>query len=479
MKTALCQSFRSFPCLLCLSRFVRLSIVQRKRLMIDQRDDERYPIVVSGLDDAKVPEALTTPQRDLEGRDKVVVERASNGLIPKFDDAQKEVITDKNDVGGDIRGDEALLATLPTRPRTCYGMKRRNFFIAIAVLAAVLVAAIVGGIVGGLRSNGSNSDDNGADSGSSPTSTGAAPSETGPIDADEWSMPAAIVTDEDNQNSQVFYNDLDTRDIHFRRIQDDEGTSEYTLDLDIEPNWGAPMAAAAGTASSSSSIETKLYYVVTSDNETQIAQAVMNCGSIDADDEGEEEEDDEDNTPSSTPSGPCSLTSNSIISTNLTNGVHPSTRLAALRLANDSMRVYFQAPGANIWIMQNDDGDDQWIGSNLVGDVFAGSSIVIDENPGSGWSPSATFASIYGPDFESYRVYYTNPLTGTIIPYFQNTTTAWSSNYDANWGEPDASIAAVSWENQVRLLYFQNGTLVLSSQDVSSWDTPEEVGGKA
>lgn len=70
-------------------------------------------------------------------------------------------------------------------------------------------------------------------------------------------------------------------------------------------------------------------------------------------------------------------------------------------------------------------------------------------------------------------------MTGTIIPYFQNTTTAWSSNYDANWGEPDASIAAVSWENQVRLLYFQNGTLVLSSQDVSSWDTPEEVGGKA
>ncbi|KAH7157073.1 hypothetical protein EDB81DRAFT_412279 [Dactylonectria macrodidyma] len=480
------------------------------------RDDERYPIVVSDPDDANAPEVSTKPQLDLEGRDKVVVGTAPDGLIPKFDDAQKEVVTDKDAAGGDIRGGEALLATPPTGSRTCCGMKRRNFFIAVAVLAAVLVAAIVGGVVGGLRSNGSGSgsDDDDTDSGSSPTSTGAAPSKTGPIDADERSMAAAIVTDEDNQNSQVFYNDLDTTDIHYRRIYNDEGTSDYTLDLDIEPNWGAPIAAAAGTASSSSSIETRLYYVITSDNETQIAQAVLDCGSIDAD-EDDDDEDDNDDSSSSSSSGPCSLTSNSIISTNLTNGVHPSTRLAALRLTNDSMRVYFQARGANIWVMQNDDGDDQWTGSNLVGDVFAGSSIgaaasnetalhifyvsnstrrlryvdysdimgaddsqVIDESPGSGWSPSAAFASIYVPDFESYRVYYTNPSTGSIISYFQNTTTAWRSNHNANWGEPDSSIAAVSWGDQVRLVYFQNGTLVMSSQDVSSWDTPEEVGGE-
>lgn len=83
------------------------------------------------------------------------------------------------------------------------------------------------------------------------------------------------------------------------------------------------------------------------------------------------------------------------------------------------------------------------------------------------------------PRFESYRVYYTNPSTGTIVSYFQNTTTPWHVNNDDNWGEPDSSIAAVSWSNQVRLMYFQNSTLVMSLQDATSWDEPEEVDGEA
>lgn len=294
-----------------------------------------------------------------------MIETSPAGLIPKFDDAQKEAVVNK-DAGGDIRGGEASIATT-AKSRTCCGMKRRNFFIALAVLAAVLVVAIVGGVVGGLRSN-SGSDDSNTDDSSSPTSTstGAVPRKTGPIDADERCMAASIVTDDDNQNSQVFYNDLNTTDIYYRRIHDDEGTGAYTLALDIEPNWGAPMAAAAGL--SSSSIETRLYYVITSDNETQIAQAVLNCGSLDADDDEDGDDD------SSSTSGPCSVTSNSIISTNVTNGVHPDTRLAALRLSNDSMRIYFQAGGANIWVLHDDD-DGTWTGSNLIGNVREGSSI--------------------------------------------------------------------------------------------------------
>ncbi|KAL6400551.1 hypothetical protein AUP68_16264 [Ilyonectria robusta] len=474
------------------------------------RDDERYPTLVSGPEGANAPEVITTPQPDLEGRDKVVIETSPAGLIPKFDDAQKEVVVNM-DAGGDIRGGEASIVTTTTttaaKSRTCCGMKRRNFFIALAVLAAVLVAAIVGGLVGGLRSN-SGSDDSNDSSSPTSTSTGAVPRKTGPIDADERCMAASIVTDDDNQNSQVFYNDLNSTDIYYRRIHDDEGTDAYALDLDIEPNWGAPMAAAAGL--SSSSIETRLYYVITSDNETQIAQAVLNCGSLDADDDEDGDDDD-----SSSTSGPCSVTSNSIISTNVTNGVHPDTRLAALRLSNDSMRIYFQAGGANIWVLHDDD-DGTWTGSNLIGNVREGSSIAasaanatalhvfyvsnstqrlryieysdilgadnaedIDESPGSGWSASAAFATTYVPQFESYRLYYTNPSTGTIVSYFQNTTTPWSVNHNDNWGEPDSSIAAVAFENQVRLMYFQNSTLVMSSQDATSWDTPEEVGGEA
>lgn len=65
------------------------------------------------------------------------------------------------------------------------------------------------------------------------------------------------------------------------------------------------------------------------------------------------------------------------------------------------------------------------------------------------------------------------------MSYFQNTTTPWSVNHNDKWGEPDSSIAAVAFENQVRLMYFQDSTLVMSSQDATSWDTPEEVGGEA
>ncbi|KAK7430559.1 hypothetical protein QQZ08_002851 [Neonectria magnoliae] len=437
----------------------------------------------------------TTPQPDPQGHGKVVVETPA-GLIPAIDNTQKEVVGNKAG-DGDIRGGEASLnKTAPAR--ACCGMRRRTFFIALAVLAAVLVAAIVGGVVGGLKA-GSGGDD--SDSGSSPF--GPVPRKTGPIDADERCMAAALVTDSDDHTTHVFYNDLNTTDILYRRIHDDEGTSGYTLDLSIEPNWGAPLAA--GARLSSSAVTARLYYVTTADNETQIAEAVLDCGNVDDD------EDDDDDDDSQT--GPCSVSSNSIISSNVSSAVHPDSKLAALRLSNDSMRVYFQAGGGNIWVLHNDDGD--WSASNLMGDVGTGSSIAasranatalhvfyvansterlryfeysdilgaddsepIDESPGSGWSASAPFASVYVPRFESYRVYYTNPSTGTIVSYFQNTTTPWRVNNDGNWGEPDSSIAAVSWSNQVRLMYFQNSTLVMSSQDATSWDEPEEVGGE-
>ncbi|KPM37192.1 hypothetical protein AK830_g9361 [Neonectria ditissima] len=487
-------------------------LIRPSRTNTLQRDDEKYPIAVNP---GNAPEVVnTTPQPDLEGHGKVVVETPA-GLIPAFDSTHKEVAI--KDAEGDMRGGEASLDQT-TKARTCCGMKRRTFFIALAVLAAVLVAVVVGGVVGGLRA--------GSDSGTDSSTSGSVPRKTGPIDADERCMAAALVTDDDDQVTYVFYNDLNTTDILYRRIHDDQGGSGYTLGLSIEPNWGAPLAAGAGL--SSSVITNRLYYVTTTDNETQIAEAVLNCGNInndngsvdndddDDDDDGDDDDDDDDDNGdnNSVQTGLCSVTSNSIISSNVSNAVHPDTKLAALRLSNDSMRVYFQAAGGNIWVLHNDDGD--WSASNLMGDVDTGSSIAVsgvnatplhvfyvsesterlryfaysdslgtedsepvDESSGSGWSASAAFASVYVPQSESYRIYYTNPSTGTIVSYVQNTTSAWRVNSDDSWGEPDSSIAAVSWSNQVRLVYFQNSTLVMSSQDAASWDEPEEVGGEA
>ncbi|KAH6891122.1 hypothetical protein B0T10DRAFT_484491 [Thelonectria olida] len=442
------------------------------------RDDERYPTVVSPPEVLSAPEVTTEPQLDLQGRDKVVHE-TPEGLIPV--EVPKDGV--KKDGQGDLRGGETLLGSKPER--RCCGMKRKTFFILLGVLVVVLIAAIVGGVVGGLKSSSSSDSDDDA----TPTSV----PKTGPIDADERSMAAAIVTKNDKQNTQVFYNDLASTSIMYNRIHDDEGSDSHNLTLDIAPSWGAPLAAAAHYVSSK--VATQLFYITTdSSDETRIAQAVLDCGAIDSDDA-------------------CSVTSNAIISSNLTRGVHPASKLAALHLSNDSMRVYFQAngDGANLWVLHNDNGE--WTGSNLVGNVLEGSAIgasaqsksalhvfyvsnsterlayveysdilgaddakSIDDSPGSSWSASNAFSSVYVPQYESYRVYYTNPSTGNIVSYFQNSTAPWQGNHDNRWGKSQSSIASVAWSNQVRLMYFDDDKLVMSAQNASTWSAVEDVG---
>ncbi|KAJ4307628.1 hypothetical protein N0V84_012598, partial [Fusarium piperis] len=347
--------------------------------------------------------------------------------------------------------------------------------------------------------------------------TGPAPRKTGPIDADERFLTAVVAADDDDENFQVFYNDLNTTNILYRRMHDDNGGPEHTLDLDIEPNYGTPLAATLRLASSI--MTTQLFYVTTEDNETQIAQVTLNCGNLNADEgdeenDGDGEDDDDDNQAGgNTNSGTaaCAVASNSIISTNLTNGVHPDSKLAALRLGNDSVRVYFQAGGTNIWALNGDDAAG-WAGSNLMGGVRPGSSIAatrsnatdvqvffvanqtglmrtfnydnvgsddsqaVDDQPGSSWRASAFLDATYIPSLASYRVFYTNPSSGAIVSYSRNgTQTAWTSSSDNAWGRPASGITAVGWQDNVRLFYYQSGRLTMSVNDGDDWDNAEPV----
>lgn len=297
------------------------------------------------------PEVLSAPEVtdgnrvDLTGRDKVVHEDPA-GLIP-VGDPQDGV---KQDVDG-------FPSAYGKPERRCCGLKRKTFLIVLSVLTVVLIAAIVGGVVGGIEAKRSSNDDD---------SSTIDPVETGPIDADQRSMAAAFVIRGNTENSQVFYNDLNSTSIMYNRLVDDTGTEARNLTLDIEPSWGAPLAVTARYATSDNTTTTQLFYITThSENsstatgDTHIARAVLDCGALDSLDA-------------------CNVTSNDIISSNLTHGVHPASKLAALRLTNDSVRIYFQAngEGANLWVLLNDGGDDDgWTGSNVVGNVLEGSAI--------------------------------------------------------------------------------------------------------
>lgn len=236
-------------------------------------------------------------------------------IAATFDDAGKEVVSD-NGHGGHER-------------RIC-GMKRRTFFIVAAIVAVVVIAAIVGGVVGGLKAAKKSDGDVPGDT--------PEPIFTGPIGAKERQL-AVTNSNTGVPNIQLFYNDLATTDILYRRIVSDKSGAEHKLDLAISPNWGSPVTASAWRLSNPLGVQ--IFYITnatadtSNSNKTNIAQATINC--------------------SVNGTEACDVTSNSIISTNITESVHASSKLSSLRLSPTSVRVYFQAANENLLTMVGDD----------------------------------------------------------------------------------------------------------------------------
>ncbi|KAJ3504232.1 hypothetical protein NM208_g16369 [Fusarium decemcellulare] len=511
------------------------------------RDDERYPTVVPP--DTTTPEVAPGSYVDPYGHDKALDDRQDPGMIPTYDESQKEV------VGGNAVKDETAIAgagivgtrggaateSIEKGPRRIFGLRRRMFLIVLAAVMFVLIGGVVGGTVGGIKANEDDNngggDDNGGgggngdgdiggdgsgdDSSATATDTGPVPRKTGPIDADERLLGAVVASDDDDENIQIFYNDLNTTNILYRRVHDDSGGAEHTLDLEITPNWGTPLAATVRLASSV--ITTQLFYVTTRNNETQIAEVTLNCGNINADDDdnGDDGDDDDDDDGdddagsgnANTGTAACGVGSNTIISSNLTSGVHAESKLAALRLSNDSVRVYFQANRTNIWALNNDNAAEGWSGSNLMGDVRAGTSIaatrsnatdihvffvgnetrwmrtfsysdtdspgtsqVVDDEPDSSWGITVPFDATYVPASNTFNVFYANSSSGTIVSYSRSgSQTAWSKNSNNPGGTPASGITAIGWEDHLRIFYYQNGQLTTSTNDGESWETPESV----
>ncbi|KAM5384274.1 hypothetical protein ACJZ2D_001579 [Fusarium nematophilum] len=420
------------------------------------RDDERYPTVVDPPPGTTAPEVATGTYIDPQGRDKVLSDVQDPGMIPTYDEAQKEAVGEKAAIGAaaaaagavGTRGGSAPESIDKSHRKVC-AMKRRTFLIVLAAVVFVLIGTIVGGTVGGIKANenknnGNNNGDNGVgegdgngngngDDGSSDdspttTDTGPVPRKTGPIDADERFLAAAIAVDDDDENIQIFYNDLNTTNILYRRVHDDSGGPEHTLDLDIEPNYGTPLAATLRLASSV--ITTQLFYA-----------SGTNIWALNGDNAADE----------------------GWSGSNLMGGVRPGSSIAATRSNTTDIHVFFVA---------NQTGRMRTF--NYTDVLGSDDSQIVDDQPGSSWRSTAFFDATYVPAFNSYQVFYTNPSSGDIVSYSRSGPSAdWQSNNEQSWGSPASSVAAIAWEDQLRLFYYQSGRLTMSANDDGDWDAPE------
>jgi len=230
----------------------------------------------------------------------------------------------------EAKGDSTSTTTEPLKGRIC-GLRRKIFFIVLAVAFILVAGAVAGGVAGGLPAkNSSSSSEGSADSDSDSTSSGLAPGPTGTIQGSERRMAASVSSD---ANVQLFYQDIDTPDIFFRVISDDDAADEKTVSLDIEPRRGTSLASAS--LNGSDPVESRLFYLAYGEPDTAIVQATLRC--------------DEDT---------CETTSNYVISSNTSESLHELSKLSALWLADDFVRVYWQAEGGDIWVLTGDDTEE-------------------------------------------------------------------------------------------------------------------------
>ena len=235
-----------------------------------------------------------------------------------------------------------------SRKTTIWGLRRRTFWIVLAVVVLVVIVALVGGLAGGLRSRNSDSDS------ASPPS----PSPTGPLDPQQRAVGSASSGGSDGGALQLFYQDIDTTDILYRLSWGDSFGAEQRVDLTDVPNWGTPLATTTFARPGNQGLDVNLFYLSTNEtNNITIVRTTLNCPQAAAS---------------------CNTTSSEIISTTFRNGVHPSSGLTAILLNNsqDRFRVFFRATRGVVWSLVGDQPiENGWSFHQVGGPAPEGSSI--------------------------------------------------------------------------------------------------------
>ncbi|KAJ9133558.1 hypothetical protein NKR23_g10675 [Pleurostoma richardsiae] len=441
------------------------------------RDDERYPIPIQSSPDVEIPQVAspTTAEHHENSREKYAVHPSV-----------------KDDLAPSSTENAGLLQFAPTR-RIC-GLRRRMFWVVGAAIAlVVVVAAVVGGVVG------SNAAHRGTSSSSpSATSTPSPTNSTAPLDASQRAITASSAAGAASNTSvlQVFYQDLNTTDILYRLVWEDQPYKEQKASLSIPPNQGTPLAVTAANSSNVDGVTLNLFYLSVNNTNDTTAQATVICQATMRCARG---------------AGSCTTNRNVIISQNATNGVNSASGLSAVLLDGVSQfRVFYHATGGFVWaLVGNNPADNGWSAMQIGGPATDGSSIAVNleseddmldvifvndnddvpreiqyndvygldsatranvaDSPGSGWTSTARFTSCYTPGNDMYHVYYVS-TTGSIVAWFrQDTNGTWNPNSAPKWGSSDGGIASVAWGDHTRLLYMSKSKLAMSASDGTVW----------
>lgn len=280
-------------------------------------------------------------------------------------------------------------------------MRRRTFFIVAGVIALGLIAALVGGLVGGLNSRKSKSGGGSGDSDGSDDDP-PSPTPTGPLDPSKRSLAAGTTSGSADSTLQVFYQDLDTTDVLYRLVWSDKAKDEQRTELDITPMQGTPLAVTSSNTTDGNGVDVNLFYLTINDtSDVSIVRAALEC---------------------SNGADTCSTASNEVISGVLSNGVDPKSDLSAVLLNNEAsrFRVYYQAPGAVIWVLVADDpsGSDDWSAHQIGGPAPHGTGIAATVEKDEG---SLMVAYVYNDTQVIRAVEYTDAIGaqgGKLVLYF-------------------------------------------------------------
>ena len=313
-------------------------------------------------------------------------------MVPSTQPQDKFLVSNgTNGVPGVTAAKDDTAADQVPRSATICGVRRRTFWVVVAVVAVGVIAALVGGIVGGLKARESSGGDDDSGSGADSTSTGPpVPSPTGPLDPSNRAITAATNSGSNSSTLQIFYQDLDTTDILYRLVWEDEAKAEQRAKLTTPPIQGTPLAVTSSNRTDGRGLDVNLFYLALNKTMgTTIVQAVLDC---------------------SNGAGTCSTTSSQVISGAFKPGVNAASDLAAVLLDNEAskFRVYFQATGGLVWVFVGDDTSKQdWSAHQIGGPAPIGSSIAATFGEAQG---SLTAAFVYNDTGVIRAVDYTDAL---------------------------------------------------------------------
>lgn len=222
------------------------------------------------------------------------------------------------------------------------------------ITAVIIVGVVVGGVIGSSTTTG-NSNGPAAPTDSTSKSTPASQRQTGAAVMNVSGSMAA--------NVQLVYQDLETTDLFYQLIWDDQAGAEQRIVIfDPTPQQGTPIAVTTANMTANDGIMTNIFYLsskISNSSLSDICLVTLQC-----------------------PLGAesCNVSIEGSVRTAALDGVLSDSGLAAVSLPNGSdFRVYYKSGRDTLRVLAgNGTASSSWKDSSIGGQSFSGSDISVN-----------------------------------------------------------------------------------------------------